>query len=163
MKRSILFIVFAVVLVLGLAAFFFSADFFQSRPQKEFVSKVEIRNVSVEVEVVDDEESRNKGLGRRESLAENKGMLFVFNEEDFHMFWMKGMNFPLDIIWINDGVVVDLIQNVSHPSEGTLDTSLPIYRPEALANFVLEVNAGFVEENDIQLGDQVQLCIKSDC
>src|SRR3989344_6562762 len=54
------------------------------------------------VEIADTDVTRENGLSDRLTLPENAGMLFIFNTDDYHHFWMKDMNFPLDLIWIDD-------------------------------------------------------------
>jgi uncharacterized membrane protein (UPF0127 family) len=88
----------------------------------------------------------------RNKLPQNKGMLFVFQEEQIHAFWMKNMRFPLDIIWADaDKRIVDIRENALPCQE-----SCPHIVPEFPAKFVLEVNAGFVENNNIQVGDKLE-------
>lgn len=114
---------------------------------------VKIGSITVEVEVADTALARERGLGGREILEENTGMLFVFREKDYHPFWMKEMNFPIDIIWISDDRVVDIAHNV--PT--TASEFLKIYKPKELVNFVLEVNAGFSEKHGVKVGDRVEI------
>ena len=70
---------------------------------------------------------------------------------------MKGMNFPLDFIFIRDGKVVDIIPNVQPPLPNQPDSNLPVYEPTVSINMMLEVSAGFVAAHSIKLGDQVYL------
>lgn len=125
-----------------------------------------IRNLSIEdkttiaVEIADTPEKTTLGLSYRESLPENHGMLFIFPETHIPTFWMKGMNFPLDMIWIDENnIVVDITENVPQPSPGTPEYELPHYSPKVATKNVLEVNAGFVEKNGIEVGDTVKLSI----
>ena len=83
-------------------------------------------------------------------------MLFIFDQKYQPSFWMFDMNFPLDIIWISDDVIVDIDRNVPIPKPNTLDYQLPLYTPEKPINYVLEVNAGFCEKNSIEVGDSVE-------
>ena len=71
--------------------------------------------------------------------------------------WMKGMLFPLDLIWIENGLVVHIERDAPHFPPGTSDMSLPIYAPSAPATYVLEVNAGFTAYHGIEVGSQVEL------
>ena len=73
----------------------------------------------VRVEIRDDTNGRNLGLSGRSSLAENEGMLFIFDTPAVYEFWMKDMNFPLDFIWINNGLVVDLSEHIPPPDKLT--------------------------------------------
>ena len=118
---------------------------------KNDFSTVTISGKSFEVEVADDPQEREKGLSGRKKLAEDKGMLFVYDKEQRPEFWMKGMLFPLDIIWIKGDRVVDLNKNIK-PKE--------VQPPETITSSkevdkVLEVNSGVIEEFDIEIGDQV--------
>ena len=100
--------------------------------------------------VADSKASRTKGLSSVHSIGPNEGKLFVFDEEGYHEFWMKDMNFSLDIIWINDlGTVVEIQENVSPESYPNS------FKPMAPASKTLEVNAGYVAQNGIKIGDQM--------
>lgn len=105
------------------------------------------------VEIAESAEAIGRGLSWRDSLGENQGMLFIFQNSGHYAFWMKDMRFPLDFIWIADGSVVDLTENVPIP----VGEPLPMYRPRAPVNWVLEVNAGFAARNKIVIGDRVTL------
>lgn len=111
----------------------------------------------VNVEISDEKDERAKGLAGKDSIASDSGMLFVFEQSDKHRFWMKGLKFPLDFIWILDDRVVDILTNVPNPSPETPDNQLPVYGPTTKVNKVLEVSAGFVSQNNIRVGDKIQL------
>jgi hypothetical protein len=86
----------------------------------------------------------------RESLAENAGMLFIFSSESPKTFWMKNTKIPLDLIFISaDKKVAEIKENF----EPCREANCPFYRSQAAARYVLEVNAGFVQKNDIQIND----------
>jgi len=150
------------ILVIGATLFFFSPvskspkidlPFF---PQKSVVSALEINGSKLKVEIADNESSRNKGLSNRESLATDEGMLFIFPKPDKYAFWMKGMKFPLDFIWIKDLAVVDLLSNIQPPKSGEKDESLPIYSSKAEFNKVLEVSTGTIGRLNIKVGDAIK-------
>ncbi|MBI2616899.1 DUF192 domain-containing protein [Candidatus Gottesmanbacteria bacterium] len=102
----------------------------------------------------DTDSLRMKGLSGKTSMPSNFGMLFLFPEANYHTFWMKDMKFPLDFIWIRNHIIVDLTQEVPPPVD-KLETSLPTYSPREVVNAVLEVNAGFVGQHGIRIGDAV--------
>jgi len=78
-------------------------------------------------------------------------MLFIFEKESLHSFWMKNMRFPLDIIWIDkDKKIVD-IYKFALPCKDICKTITPSLK----AKFVLEVNAGFVEKNNLKIGERL--------
>ncbi|MFH1398426.1 MAG: DUF192 domain-containing protein [Candidatus Omnitrophota bacterium] len=121
-------------------------------PLQAQTRQVCIRNVCIQVEIVDSLEARSLGLMFRDKLGEKEGMLFIFEEKERHNFWMKNMRFPIDIIWINqDKVTVDIHKNVPPCTD-----ECPSYTPQVNALYVLEVNAGFSDKNKIRVGDAVK-------
>ncbi|MGI8423807.1 MAG: DUF192 domain-containing protein [Chloroflexota bacterium] len=114
-------------------------------------------HVSAVLEVARTDLERQKGLGGHAPLNETDGMLFVFDSPAFHSFWMKGMLFPLDLMWIENGVVVHIERDAPHHAPETPDLRLPIYAPAAPATYVLEVNAGFGARYGIGVGTPVEL------
>jgi uncharacterized membrane protein (UPF0127 family) len=112
-----------------------------------------IAGVRLSVEVADTPAERGRGLSGREMLPENSGMLFVFDTPGRYGFWMYGMKFPLDIIWIDERLrVVYFVEN-AQPCVNICET----YEPPADALYVLEVNAGFVKKYGLKVGDVVEL------
>ena len=124
--------------------------------EREF-SRIEIGKTIVFSEVVRTDEARRMGLSGREGLGMENGMLFVFQDYEYPSIWMKDMKFPIDIIWISGNQVVDFEENAQAPASTTPDFALQVYRPDTRANLVLEVSAGFVQENDIRIGDSLAL------
>ncbi len=118
-------------------------------------NRVKIGNAVLDIEVADTEEKRVKGLSGIDSMPENYGLLFVFNEVGIHKFWMKGVRFPLDFIWINGDTVVDITSNAEPPAVGQSDNLLPTYGSVAVDK-VLEVNGGIAAENNIKVGDKIK-------
>ena len=115
------------------------------------VKKITINDTVILAEVADEPDEWAKGLMYRTSLDENKGMLFVFEEENFYVFWMKNTLIPLDMIWIGDDkTIVDI--TTAEPCE---KEPCQEYTPEEIAQYVLEVNKGFAEKNGIKVGDKV--------
>lgn len=119
--------------------------------------QLKIGNNKINIEIADDAGSRQRGLGGRESLATNSGMLFVYPDEDKRVFWMKGVKFPLDFVWIKDNTVVDIIKNVPGSKGTETDDELPRYVSNQLADSVLELPGGFVDQNHIQIGDKIEI------
>lgn len=93
---------------------------------------------------------REKGLSGATFLNNKNGMLFEFEEADYHGIWMKKMTVSIDIIWIDpQNRVVSIKENVSP------DTYPEVFKPDAPAKYVLETAAGYVAANNIKLGDTV--------
>ena len=114
--------------------------------------KICIRNACVEAEVADSFKNRQRGLMFREKLADNQGMLFIFENEDIQIFWMKNMVLPLDMIWVGaDKNIVEIKENVP-PCAGPCENIVPAQK----AKYVLEVNAGFVKRNRIRVGNRLE-------
>lgn len=120
-----------------------------SQPPK---TQVQIGDTMIDVEVADDFDKMNLGLGGRDSLDENAGMLFVYESKQPVVFWMKGMRFPLDIIWIADGRVIQINSDVPIEPEVS-DSELKLYTSSQPVEYVLEVNAGFAQRKNINVGD----------
>jgi len=105
--------------------------------------RLAVGRTTLTVEVAQTPAERAQGLSGRESLAADEGMLFVFPESASHPFWMAGMHFPLDIVWISENKkVVGLSENIPPPPSGTPAESCKLYYPPEPVKYVLEVNAG---------------------
>lgn len=113
---------------------------------------VRIGNAQVQVEVADTEAQRIKGLSGRKSLPENSGMLFVFDSAGFYAFWMKDTLIPLDFIWINQGAVLEITENVQ-PADFQPPRTLAPRQP---VDKVIELKAGTAKNLGIKVGDKVR-------
>lgn len=113
---------------------------------------VTIGTARIEVDVATTTAAVRRGLSGRLRLEEDRGMLFIFPVADIYRFWMPDMHFPLDIIWIHDGEVVDISRNVSNDFD---PENLRFYSPHTKSERVLEVNAGFAEKHGIEIGNPV--------
>ena len=113
--------------------------------------KLKVGNVQVVAELAETEESLAQGLSGRKSLEENSGMYFVLGEKKIATFWMKDMLFPLDIIWIDNGIIVEIDETAPIPT----NNYVPSFTSQREVTHVLEVNSGFVDKHGIQKGDSV--------
>ena len=103
-------------------------------------------------------EQRTKGLSVKDGLAENEAMLFVFDNQAEHRFWMKDMKFPIDIIWIDsDKTIVHIEHNLQPCPSGVLCTT---YKPTDDSLYVLETVGGFAEKYGIVKGTPVEFELK---
>ncbi len=121
--------------------------------QNPLSARVKIRNQVFYVDLAVTPPERERGLSGRESLAPNRGMLFLFGSPGVYHFWMRGMKFPLDFIWIKEYTVVDIDTNVPPPAEGAEPIELA---PDIAVDKVLEVASGTVQTYGIQVGDRVE-------
>lgn len=118
------------------------------------LTEMTIGNTKIQVDVADTVGKQQRGLSGRPSLPQNQGMLFIFSNPSIYMMWMQGMQFPLDFIWIRDGRVVDITENVPYP----VGDNPPVrIQPKEFVSAVLEVNAGFVQRKGIKIGDEVRM------
>lgn len=94
----------------------------------------------IAVEIADTKEERARGLSFRRSIGPSEGMLFLFDSPGRYGFWMKDMNFAIDIIWIRGDRVVGIVENATpEPDKNTPE--FPIYYPPGDVDKVLEVAA----------------------
>ncbi|MBP9782372.1 MAG: DUF192 domain-containing protein [Candidatus Pacebacteria bacterium] len=107
----------------------------------------------VHAEVVDTQAARELGLSERRGLSEGTGMLFVFEKEGRYGFWMKDMQFPIDIIWISSsGLVVQIVEHAR--PEDYPDTT---YINTIAAAYVLELREGDVAQYGVKVGSRITI------
>ena len=109
---------------------------------------VTIGKVKVKAEAVSTPERLYLGLSYRRELPEGRGMLFFMPAIEVQTFCMRGMRFPLDLIWIVDGRVAGLTLDVPPTFPGELPSPVPV-------NYILEVPGGFADKYGIKVGDRV--------
>jgi uncharacterized protein len=91
-----------------------------------------------------------KGLSGQPSLPENHGLVFFFDKAGSYGIWMKDMNFPIDVLWLDNDM------RISYIKEYFLPESYPeSIHPDVIGRIVIEFPAGFVESNKIKIGDKV--------
>lgn len=103
----------------------------------------------IDIEIADEYEEIAKGLMYRSRLLENQGMLFIFNHESEQSFWMKNTKIPLDILYVNKDFQIVRIAKHTVPYS---KEPIPSIEP---AIYVIEVNAGYCDLNDITLGNKI--------
>jgi uncharacterized protein len=111
---------------------------------------------SISFELADTAREQEQGLSGREAIEENQGMLFLFPVPDFPSFWMRDMNFAIDIVWIKGDEVVGISADV--PNEpGVPLNKLKTYSPKKPADRVLELKAGWAARNGLKVGDKIEI------
>ncbi|OGY18037.1 MAG: hypothetical protein A2784_04985 [Candidatus Chisholmbacteria bacterium RIFCSPHIGHO2_01_FULL_48_12] len=118
---------------------------------QKILQKLKIGKAEIKVEVADTDEARSRGLAGRDSLAEDEGMVFIFEQPGQYGFWMKGMKLPLDFVWIADNKVVEITEDI--PVD--VNESPKVYQPQPAIDAMLEVNAGWAGRNGVKVGDRV--------
>ncbi len=100
--------------------------------------------------VADNDIQRGKGLSGRPKLADNELMAFFFERPDKYGIWMKDMNFPIDILWIDDSYKIVFMKNDAQP-----DSYPEVFLPTTSTHIILEANSDFIEKNNLKIGDNV--------
>jgi uncharacterized membrane protein (UPF0127 family) len=108
---------------------------------------VTVNGIKLVADIAETSDQRIKGLSVKDTLGENEAMLFVFNESHEHSFWMKGMKFPIDIIWISQHNEVVHVEHSLEPCNP--DSFCPSYKPDRDSLYVLETVAGFAQKYSV--------------
>jgi len=104
---------------------------------------------SLDIEIADNDYETETGLMHRKSMLENRGMLFIFEDEEPRFFYMKNTEISLDIMYLGSNQkIVSFVENAKTLNEASLPSNFP-------AKYVLEVNAGLVKKWGIQVGDSI--------
>lgn len=125
--------------------------------QDSQIPKVTVGNTTFKIELAKTPEERELGLGHRESLPLDHGMLFLFDSPGQYGFWMRGMKFPLDIIFISNNKIAGIFENL--PPAPDSEIYPPTYGGNLISNRVLEINAGLAKKYNFKTGDRVQIQI----
>lgn len=149
-KQKIQILLIAILLILFLVLILSL-----SRPNKEDI--VIINSKKIVIEIADSPEEHSQGLMFRTSLPEDHGMLFIFEQPSLYAFWMKNTLIPLDMIFINENQQIADIQT----AQPCTSDPCPLYKPSQPVLYVLEVNAGFSERNNIKVGDKVEIKLRN--
>lgn len=112
--------------------------------------EISINNTRVIAEVMRSDAKRQQGLSGKEKLAENEGMLFIFDRQEPYSFWNKDMKIPIDVMWMARGEVMGIsplpVYNGQTPAIVTAPSSVDV---------VLEVSAGFANTHKIMVGNTI--------
>jgi uncharacterized membrane protein (UPF0127 family) len=138
---------FTIVVVFILCLFFILKKNVPARG----IQYIKIAGQTIKVDLALTPATQAQGLSGRINLPEGNGMLFIFSKPDRYSFWMKDMNFPIDMIWLDQNRQVVYIEKDAQP------TSYPAtFTPNTDAEYVLEVPAGFAEKNNLEEGDHTE-------
>ena len=113
------------------------------------VQTAKLGNVTLSIEIADTPDTMEKGLMFHAPLSLNQGMLFVFNPPQIATMWMKNMQFPIDMIWLDSNGNILHIEKSLPPCTGP-DSSCTVYDGNSQkTSYVLEVASGFVDHYSI--------------
>lgn len=119
------------------------------KTQTQQLIELRVKNKKIKVELAKTPEERAKGLMERNFLAEDSGMLFIFEEAGIYPFWMKNTKIPLSIAFINeDKVIIEIMEMV--PNQDIIH-----YAPTQMFRYALEMNQGWFLKNGINIGDTI--------
>ena len=106
--------------------------------------------VKLDIEIADNDYDVQTGLMYRNSMQDDRGMLFVFPTMQPRYFYMRNTKFPLDLIYLDkDKTIVSFQENAKPFDESSLPSQVP-------AQYVLEVNAGLAEKWLLEIGDRME-------
>lgn len=151
MNQKLLVTIGLVLLAAGIsvATFIFSAP---SAPTMRHDREVMLNGKTLQLEIANTPSSIVQGLSGRKTMAQDEGMLFIMPNVENQSFWMKDMKFALDLVFLREGRVVDIV-TLQRPSL----TSIPSYQSKTEADMVLELNEGMVKEYKLEIGTKTDL------
>ena len=131
---------------------FFGLIFIYGKPHSPSdIKYVKIAGQNIEVDLATTAPEQEQGLSGRTELGPNEGMLFVFDTPGKYSFWMKDMLFPIDMIWLAPDSRVVYVKKDARPE------SYPeSFTPDEEAKYVLEIESGFSDKNNLKVGDRVE-------
>lgn len=121
--------------------------------EKYHQAKVDVDGFEIMADIAMTPEQHEKGLSIKDTLKENEGMLFMFQKEGRYNFWMNGMKFPIDILWLDMAGKVVHIESNLQPC--VTEKNCPDFAPTKDALYVLEVVAGFAERHNVKIGTDI--------
>ena len=110
---------------------------------------------ALQIELAVTEPQRQRGLGFRDTLPADAGMLFDLETAQVAVFWMKGMRFPLDMVWIGDDKKITSVSADVPPQPGVPDAQLLRYSSTVPVRYVLELHAGAAVRLGLAAGTQL--------
>jgi uncharacterized membrane protein (UPF0127 family) len=112
-----------------------------------------IEGTTIQLEVAQTPEQQAMGLMFRSELADDRGMLFPFDRPRFTRFWMRNVEIPLDMIFMNGDEVVAIADSVPPCTE----TPCPTYGPDVPVSQVIELRGGRAAELGLEVGDRITI------
>lgn len=144
---------FALVLIVAVGGKM-ASDYFKNNPSPLTKTPiVKIKNHKFKLYIAKTSQEKQIGLSQKKSIPQEYGMLFPFEKPDYHAFWMKNMQFPIDIIYIKNNKIVDIFSSVHPPAKSS--ENIEIIKPSEPSDTVLEINQGLSKKYSFQKGDPV--------
>lgn len=111
----------------------------------------------VVIEIADNDDTRQRGLMFRKTMAPTEGMIFVFPTPGDYPFWMKNTLIPLDMLWLDAQARIVAIAHSVPPCKADPCPTFPPPNPTGLATYVIELVSGFAKAHNVQVGQTVAL------
>lgn len=147
MKKALVLVL--LVLVVGSLSFFIFGSKNKDIPLSS--GSISLCKTQVSYGLADSDNERKRGLSGRSGISEGEGLLFVFKEPTIPSFWMKDMNFPIDIVWIDENKkIVDITEDFS------IDSYPQTKSPVSKISYALEVRSGFAKDHHCIIGSAVE-------
>ena len=157
MSRFLMFSILILLLVLGYLFIASSPDKSQDQSDASLqfndrkIISAQIGSKRYNLFVSDTEAQRSQGLSNIETMLPNEGMIFIFDSPAKYGFWMKDMQFSLDLLYLYGNNIVAVREDLSPK------TYPQTFAPSYTASKVIELNAGEVMKNGVNIGDQIKL------
>ena len=129
--------------------------YLMSLPDNSLV-KAKIGERTYIFEVANTPRSITQGLSDRREIGSD-GMLFAMPAKTYHSFWMPRMQFDLDILWLDEEHIMQVMENVPAAPADASAWQIPRYTSDMPANVVLEIPSGRAKLNNIKAGDIIEV------
>lgn len=148
MKKKIIYLT---IIILTVSSIFYiqSKKNIENICSKYVQKEILINNTKIHADIADNDCKRELGLSKRQYM-EKDGMFFVFENSGNYNFWMKDMNFPIDILWIDqDYKIIGIKKSIA------TSTYPETFGSEYYSRYILELSSGFSDKNNIKIGDKI--------
>ncbi|MBT4153278.1 MAG: DUF192 domain-containing protein [Candidatus Magasanikbacteria bacterium] len=127
--------------------------FMQYRHKEAIIS---FEQQELHVQIAHTPKQWHRGLGKKETIAPYDGMLFLFPFSRRHGIVMRDMGFPIDIVWLDRGTIIDIAPQ-AQPQPEAAEADLYVYYPRMDATMVLELEAGKAAKIGLKIGDTMNV------
>ena len=148
MRKKYVFISLLIIAIFCLVFVFFLSN--REKPISETLTVV-IKEKTYTMQVARTSLSRERGLSKTQKIPYD-GMILIFSNPGIYSFWMKDMNYPIDIVWVDKNFQIIEVRENIYPG-----TYPEVFTPQKESLYVLETQAGFVEEHNIKITDTIKV------
>lgn len=143
------------IIVIGLVIWFMAGVIIKHKEAKIYIkSKTGVQTFTASI--AETYEARAQGLSGTKYLAPDSALLMIFPHDDNWGIWMKDMNYPIDVVWLNSSYEVVHIEQSMHPNSYPRN----IYKPKNTARYVIEFPAATTSRSYLKIGSKVKIDIR---